>query len=121
MSRQLAIELGLVAVVGGILAVSSLLHCGCASGVPGGALTAAGYQTELVACAEQAPTLAESIRCENDVRSRYGRRPRWVFAHTDAHGNIDVREEVIVDAAFSEVDHISPPIVKDAAPEVGAE
>lgn len=37
---------------------------------------AATYESELVLCNQQAPTLRASIECENDVRARYRRPPR---------------------------------------------
>ncbi len=48
------------------------------------ATKSATYQGELVLCNQQAPTLLESVRCENEVRSRYGRPAR--ILHTDAGG-----------------------------------
>jgi hypothetical protein len=44
-----------------------------ASCVPSGTARPAAYEAELVACSDRATSLAESIRCENEVRARYGR------------------------------------------------
>jgi hypothetical protein len=49
-------------------------HCsGC---IPPRTAKPAAYGAELAACSETAKTCEESIRCENQVRARYGRPPR---------------------------------------------
>jgi outer membrane lipoprotein-sorting protein len=64
-----------------VLAV--ILLAGCVSSA---ASRAAAYQAELLVCSEMSATLSASVRCENDVRVKFGRPKRMLFLRTDANG-----------------------------------
>ena len=53
---------------------ASLVLLGCATTHV--AAKPASYEAELVTCNQKANTLKESVDCENQVRSKYGRPPR---------------------------------------------
>lgn len=62
---------GMLIALGGLVVI--VQQCGC---IPPRTAKPAAYGVELEECNRTAKTCEESIRCENQVRARYGRPPR---------------------------------------------